>query len=100
MPPTFRSAPWRGRPAARIPGIRRSFSWTTPAVAYTQDDLERLNLREPLDLGELKQRWLAAVEDARATVTALPPEEVGSEAGMVLCPYPSIVLFHYYFGER
>ena len=47
-------------------------------VAYTQDDLDRLNLREPLDIGELKQRWLAAVEDARATVAALPPEEVGS----------------------
>ena len=34
--------------------------------------------RKPLDIGELKQRWLAAVEDARATVAALPPEEVGS----------------------
>ena len=47
-------------------------------VAYTQEDLDRLSLREPLDLAEMKQRWLAAVEDARATVAALPPEEVGS----------------------
>ena len=47
-------------------------------VAYTQDDLDRLHLREPLDLRELKQRWLAAVDDARATVAALPAEEVGS----------------------
>lgn len=46
-------------------------------VAYTQQDLDRLSLREPLDLGEMKQRWLAALEDARATVVALPSEEVG-----------------------
>ena len=46
-------------------------------VAYTQQDLDRLSLREPLDLGEMKQRWLAALEDARATVAALPSEEVG-----------------------
>ena len=47
-------------------------------VAYTQEDLDRLSLREPLDLRELKRSWLAAVEDARATVAALPAEEVGS----------------------
>ena len=47
-------------------------------VAYTQDDLDRLDLVEPLDLCELKRRWLAAVEDARATVTALPADEAGS----------------------
>ena len=47
-------------------------------VAYTQEDLDRLSLREPLDLGAMKRRWLAAVEEARATVTSLPPEEVGS----------------------
>ena len=47
-------------------------------VAYTQEDLDRLSLQEPLDLRELKRSWLAAVEDARATVAALPAEEVGS----------------------
>ena len=47
-------------------------------VAYTQEDIDRLSLREPLDIREMKQRWLAAVADARDTVAALPPEEVGS----------------------
>ena len=34
-------------------------------VAYTQEDLDRLSLREPLDLGDLKRRWLGALERAR-----------------------------------
>ncbi|MXZ71987.1 MAG: hypothetical protein F4Z04_10885 [Acidobacteria bacterium] len=46
-------------------------------VAYTQRDLDQLSLREPLDLGILKQRWLAALARARTLVSALPPEEVG-----------------------
>ena len=41
------------------------------------EDLDRLHLREPLDLRKLKQRWLTAVDAARTTVTRLPPEEVG-----------------------
>ena len=46
-------------------------------AAYTQHDLDRLSLREPLDLGVLKRRWLAALERARALVAGLPPDEVG-----------------------
>ena len=46
-------------------------------VAYQQADLDRLSLREPLSLKKLKQRWLAAVDAAGATMTRLPPEEVG-----------------------
>lgn len=46
-------------------------------VAYTQRDLDRLSLRKPLDLGILKQRWLAALAQARTLVSALPPDEVG-----------------------
>ena len=46
-------------------------------VAYTQDDLDRLSLREPLDLRDLKRRWLAALERARTLAASLPPDEVG-----------------------
>ena len=46
-------------------------------AAYTQRDLDRLSLREPLDLGILKQRRLAALARARTLVAALPPDEVG-----------------------
>ena len=46
-------------------------------VAYTQDDLDRLALRKPLDLRDLKRRWLAALGRARTLVAALPPDEVG-----------------------
>ena len=46
-------------------------------VAYQQADLDRLNLREPLDLTKLKRLWLAAVDAATKTVAELPSEEVG-----------------------
>ena len=46
-------------------------------VAYTQHDLDRLSLREPLDLGVLKRRWLTALERAQGLVSRLPSEEVG-----------------------
>lgn len=46
-------------------------------VAYQQTDLDRLSLREPLDLRKLKRRWIAAVDSAATTVSKLFPEEVG-----------------------
>ena len=46
-------------------------------VEDTQEDLDRLSLREPLDLRDLKQRWIAAADAARAIVATLPPREVG-----------------------
>ena len=46
-------------------------------AAYTQRDLDRLALREPLDLGVLKRRWLAALARARTLAADLPPVEIG-----------------------
>ena len=46
-------------------------------VAYTQADLDRLSLKEPLDLKQLKQSWLMASEEAHKLTTLLPAEEVG-----------------------
>ena len=46
-------------------------------VAYTQDDVDRLSLREPLDLRDLKRRWFGALERARTLVAQLPPDEIG-----------------------
>ena len=62
------------------PGYTPQFllDYASRHVAYTQDDIDRLNLREPLAIGAMKQRWLTALEDARATVAALPAAEVGS----------------------
>lgn len=62
-------------------------------AAYTQADLDRLALREPLDLGVLKRRWLAAVERARTLVAELPAAEVGclylDPEGHPITPDPS-----------
>jgi hypothetical protein len=46
-------------------------------VAYTQADLDRLSLREPLDLRSLKKKWLKALEGAQQLIDALPTDEVG-----------------------
>ncbi|MCH7227079.1 nucleotidyl transferase AbiEii/AbiGii toxin family protein [Haloferula sp. A504] len=45
--------------------------------AYTQADLDRLQLREPLDIRSLKKKWLAMLETSRELVRALPAEDMG-----------------------
>ena len=45
--------------------------------AYTQADLDRLQLREPLDCKVLKRLWLGMLDGARKLVTSLPPDEIG-----------------------
>jgi hypothetical protein len=46
-------------------------------TAYGTIDLQRLDLRHPLDPGELKNQWLQAAEQARQLVDRLPPDELG-----------------------
>ena len=46
-------------------------------VAYTQQDVDRLELSRPLDLRELKGRWLEAVEGARLLISKLPAGDAG-----------------------
>jgi len=46
-------------------------------TAYTQVDVERLQLKEPLDLKVLKRIWLEALSEAQKRVAALPPDEIG-----------------------
>ncbi len=46
-------------------------------TAYTQADLGRLSLKSPMDLGVLKRKWLAALEEARNLASSLPSEEIG-----------------------
>lgn len=46
-------------------------------TGYTQADLNRLQLRAPIDLTDLKERWFAAMDQAQALTESLPPEELG-----------------------
>lgn len=46
-------------------------------VCYAQEHLDRLSLRVPLDLKELKQRWLGAVDQARRLIATLPEADIG-----------------------
>jgi hypothetical protein len=59
----------------------------------TQDQLNRLMLRQPLDVRALKVRWLQALEQARDLVAALPGDELGclylTAQGAVTTPDPA-----------
>ncbi|MBY0232868.1 MAG: nucleotidyl transferase AbiEii/AbiGii toxin family protein [Gemmataceae bacterium] len=44
---------------------------------FRAEDFEEVILAQPLDLRELKQRWLAAKERAERLIDALPEEELG-----------------------
>lgn len=46
-------------------------------TAYSQADLDRLQLRKPLDIRNMKQGWFAALEEAQALSAKLPPAEIG-----------------------
>lgn len=46
-------------------------------ATYYQADLDRLQLRAPLDLKVMKAEWISAREEALALASSLPPEELG-----------------------
>jgi hypothetical protein len=46
-------------------------------TAYTQFDLDQLQLQAPLDLKKLKRTWLEALDEALKFVVSLPMHEVG-----------------------
>ncbi len=62
-------------------------------TAYTQADLDRLDLRESLSLKDLKVEWIEAVEQGRDLVRSLPPEELGclylGDRGRPVTPEPA-----------
>lgn len=62
-------------------------------VRYSQDDLNRLHLREPLGVSDLKRQWLAAVEQAHGLIEALPEADVGclylASDGVPVTPDPA-----------
>jgi hypothetical protein len=46
-------------------------------AAYTQADLDRLDLRRPIEIKILKRQWLESLDEARNLFAALPAEEIG-----------------------
>lgn len=46
-------------------------------TAYSQADLDRLDLRRPLEIKRLKKIWLESLDEARNLIAALPEEEIG-----------------------
>ena len=76
------------------PGFTPTFllDQTGRHASYTQADLDRLHLREPLDLTEMKKHWLTALEQAYELVDSLPSDEVGclyiDSGGQPVTPAP------------
>jgi hypothetical protein len=46
-------------------------------ASFTENDLRGENLAQPVDLRELKRRWIAARERADALFAELPEKELG-----------------------
>jgi hypothetical protein len=67
-------------------------------VKFRPEQLAELQLVEPLDLRQLKQQWLAAVDAAAALFDRLPAEEMGclylDESGNAVTPDPAAPNFH------
>ncbi len=68
---------WAG--CGKDPGFTPEFllDHASRHTMHTQTDIDRLNLRRPLDVKGLKKQWLLTLENARRLVANLPPEEVG-----------------------
>ncbi len=62
-------------------------------VRYSQDHLDRLHLREPLGVAELKRQWLTAVEQAQGLIESLPEADLGclylTPEGVPVTPEPT-----------
>lgn len=46
-------------------------------TAYQQEDIDRLGLNAPLDLQNMKRKWIQALDEARQLVSDLPADEIG-----------------------
>lgn len=75
-------------------------------VSYSQDHLDRLQLREPLSVGDLKRQWLTAVAQAQELIASLPEADLGclylASDGVPVTPDPAGSGFrslHRHFGS-
>lgn len=66
-------------------------------VGYSQDQLDRLQLRASLSVGDLKRQWLAAVAEASRLIESLPADELGclylASGGAPVTPDPTSAEF-------
>jgi hypothetical protein len=66
-------------------------------ACYTQETIDLLSLRAPLDLKTLKRQWLSAREAAESLIRRLPAEEIGclylDAAGLPVSPDPASAEF-------
>jgi hypothetical protein len=72
---------------------------------YREEDFALLQLRVPIRLDELKQEWMAALQEARELVHRLPPEDAGClflnpKTGLFVTPGEDLGDLHRHRGTR
>ncbi len=67
--------------------------WARRNAVYRPEDLLDLQLATPLNLADLKNRWMEASQSALELIKQLPPSEVGclylNTSGQPVCPDPT-----------
>lgn len=65
--------------AAKDPGLTPELivDWAARGNRFQVEELADVRLGKPVDLRDLKTRWLNALKEARELISKLPPEEIG-----------------------
>jgi len=65
--------------AAKDPGLTPDLiiDWAARGNRFQNSELADVRLGQPVDLRDLKKRWLVALDQARDLIGKLPPSEVG-----------------------
>jgi hypothetical protein len=81
--------------AGKDPGMTPEaiIHWARRNAVYRPEDLSDLQLAAPLDLKDLKSRWMEASQSALELIAQLPPSEVGclylDASSRPACPEPA-----------
>lgn len=81
--------------AGKDPGLTPELilDWIKRGTFYTPDQIQKVNPIEPVDLVQLKRRWLQAIAEAESLVAKLPLKELGclylDARGKPVCPDPA-----------
>lgn len=81
--------------AGKDPGLTPELilDWIQRGTFYTPDQIQKVNPAKPVDLVQLKHRWLKAIAEAKAIVANLPLKELGclylDAQGKPVCPDPA-----------
>jgi hypothetical protein len=80
--------------AGKDPGLTPELilDWIKRGTHYTPDQIKKVNPTDPLDLVQMKRRWLEVIAESESLVARLPLNDIGclylDTAGKPVCPNP------------